>query len=119
MIEHTTNDLAKVRAVLIEMASLRKKVSYSRLAQLADLDFDHKMSNDRRLFGLLLGEVAREEYSRGRPLLTALVVRKDTREPGKGFLGLEGFPKTRDFWETELKRVYDFWGWSGVSKPTG
>ena len=32
-------------------------------------------------------------------------------QPGPGFLGLAGFPQTEEFWETELKRVHDFWAW--------
>ncbi len=34
-----------------------------------------------------------------------------TYEPGKGFLGLQGFPTTREFWQIELKRVWDYWEW--------
>lgn len=108
---YTTDDLIKVRAVLIEVASARDTISYSGLAERADVDFNHRMANDRRQLGLLLGDVSRQEYAQGRPLLTAVVVRKDTGEPGDGFLGLEGFPETREFWETELKRVHDFWEW--------
>jgi hypothetical protein len=28
--------------------------------------------------------------------------------PGAGFRGLEGFPESDEFYETELRRVHDF-----------
>ena len=61
--------------------------------------------------GRFLGEIARQEYARGRPLLAAIVVHKKDRTPGVGFFGLEGFPKSKQFWKAEKKRVYDFWAW--------
>ncbi len=72
------------------------------------LQWDHKNPNDRKLIGQLLGEVSRQEYSRGRPLLTAVVVMKGEDMPGAGFRGLEGFPESDEFYETELRRVHDF-----------
>jgi hypothetical protein len=104
-------DLIKVREVLVGVASAREKISYKNLALQANLNWNHKSANDRKDFGRLLADVSSAEYARGRPLLTAVVVRDDTGMPGKGFLGLEGFPKTQEFWETELKRVHDFWDW--------
>lgn len=111
MTDYTTDQLIHVRGILIEVASRGATISYSELAARAGLAFDHHLSNDRRVFGLLLGDVSTQEYGRGRPLLTAVVVRKGEGTPGAGFLGLEGFPKTEAFWRTELKRVHDFWAW--------
>ena len=109
--DYSTEDLIRVRAVLIEVASARGTIAYSTLAERSGVDFNHRRANDRRVFGLLLGDVSHQEYGRGRPLLTALVVRKGSGKPGPGFLGLEGFPETEEFWETELRRVHDFWEW--------
>ncbi len=108
---YTKSDLIKVREILVGVASHRATISYKDLAARAGLAWNHRSPNDRKDFGRLLGEVSHAEYAKGRPLLTAVVVRDDTGEPGKGFLGLEGFPKTREFWETEFKRVKDFWAW--------
>lgn len=112
MTDYDTDQLIRVRAILIEVASQEDgTISYSDLAKRAGLQFNHRLANDRRVFGLLLGDVSRQEYARGRPLLTAVVVRKGEGKPSPGFMGLEGFPETEEFWETELKRVHDFWVW--------
>jgi hypothetical protein len=108
---YAKNDLVRVRGILVEVASRRERITYTELANRAQLTWNHRSKADRAAFGRLLGEVSSAEYARGRPLLTAVVVRKDTREPGTGFLGLEDFPKTREFWLIELKRVQDFWAW--------
>jgi hypothetical protein len=61
-----------------------------------------------------LGHVVRHEVEHGRPLLTALVVTKDTGSPGPGFAGLArelGLTVTHDdeFAQQELERVVHFW----------
>lgn len=109
--DYDIDQLINVRSILIEVATRGDTIAYSDLATRAGLAFNHKLANDRRVFGLLLGDVSKQEYGRGRPLLTAVVVRKGEGKPGPGFLGLEGFPETEEFWETELKRVHDFWAW--------
>ena len=66
--------------------------------------------------GEILGEISEYEHLHGRPLLSAVVVGKDTRIPGKGFFTLarelgklqEGMDE-RSFWERELEEVYDTW----------
>ena len=108
---YTQDDLIRVRAALTEIATRRKTITYTDLANRVGLKWDHKNPNDRKLIGQLLGEVSRQEYSRGRPLLTAVVVRKGEDMPGPGFRGLEGFPESDEFYETELRRVHDFWEW--------
>jgi hypothetical protein len=111
-VNYTTDDLIKVREVLVGVASHKSKISYKELADRAGLNWNHRLTADRRDFGRLLGEVSKAEYAKGHPLITSVVVREDTGEPGKGFLGLEGFPTTREFWLIELKRVHDYWAWS-------
>ena len=51
-----------------------------------------------------------------RPLLSAVVVRKDTKMPGEGFWGLTYEAQSaktggdrRNFWESELNKVYGYW----------
>ncbi len=55
------------------------------------------------------------EHGEGRPLLTAVVVSKDRRRPGKGFFKMAkkmGRFKGNDreaFWREELQAVWDYW----------
>lgn len=108
---YTRDDVVHVRALLVEVATRGETITYTELAKRAGLTWDHKNSNDRKLIGQLLGEVSVQEYSRGRPLLTAVVVRKGEDLPGPGFWGLQDFPQTTEFCETEQRRVHDFWAW--------
>lgn len=108
---HSIDDLCRVRAILVEVATKQDTITYTALAQRAGLQWNHANPNDRKLIGELLGAVSSQEYDRGRPLLTAVVLRKGEDVPGPGFRGLEGFPESDEFVQTELKRVHDFWRW--------
>jgi hypothetical protein len=63
----------------------------------------------------VLDAINRAENAEGRPLLTAVVVIKETGMPGSGFfayareLGLHTGSDDRAFWESELQRVHDYW----------
>lgn len=76
----------------------------------------------------IVGACSKYEHRQGRPLISALVVNKDTYRPGKGFWGLEGIlPRLRkvvrieditpewldkdrdDFWVKELKKIDKEW----------
>jgi hypothetical protein len=82
----------------------------------------------RLKIGHIVGACSKYEYRHGRPLISALVVNKETNCPGKGFWGLEGIPprlrkvvrieditpewldKERDdFWVRELRRIDKEW----------
>ena len=89
---YTKKDVIHVRALLIEEATHGRTITYTDLAALAGLPWSHKNPQDRKLLGKLLGEISHQEYLRGRPMLTAIVVRKGQGMPGPGFWGFEGFP---------------------------
>ena len=115
MTGYSKSHLIRIRAILVEVATRRQTITYSALAKRARLKWNHKVSHDRLMIGALLGDISNEEYARGRPLLTAVVVQKKTGRPGLGFQGLvllKGFPSTPHFWDIELKRAHDFWAWS-------
>jgi uncharacterized protein YuzE len=85
--------------------------------------------------GWICGACSEYEHCEGRPLISALVVNKETSRPGKGFWGLPGiprhlrktsgigeitpFPLDRDaqrdaFWIEQLKQIDRVWKGSAV-----
>ena len=105
-----------VREKLVEIAQRQETISYSAVASIADL---HVRS--RTLFNIL-DDINRREHDAGRPLLTAVVVRKEEGTPGKGFftfatrLGHHRVGKNQGrsldrklYWIRERDRVYAEW----------
>ncbi len=99
-----------VRKKLIEVAEHKGTLSYSDVARIAGL---HVRS--RALFQIL-DDISTAEHAADRPLLTAVVVRKEDGMSGAGFFKLatrlghhrEGDDRTL-YWAWELKRVYAEW----------
>ncbi len=98
-----------VRPILIEVAKKRTVTTYSELMERLD-------GPGRAYIGEVVGEVSIIESREERPLLSAVVVRKDTKMPGEGFWGLTYETQSaksevdrRNFWESELNKVYDYW----------
>jgi hypothetical protein len=95
---------------------LTGRIAYSELC--TALDPEHRYWVPRRYKGIgqILAEVSSYEDAHGRPMLSALVVRKYSRRPGKGFaklarsLGKQIIPgQEMDFWRNEVERVITFW----------
>jgi hypothetical protein len=95
---------------LKEMARAKGMIYYSQIAPVAGVG--------QRNLGPILGEVCQSEVHQGRPMLGAVVVRKDSHMPGEGFfkgarkLGLfQGSTdkERREFWGQELKKVHGYW----------
>lgn len=113
-------DEAKKQAkkVLIEEArSKRGLISYTELvSKVSALRLD---PHDSRL-GQLLGEISTEENSKGRGLLTVLVVHKTgDQQPGQQFFQLakslgRNFSDQITFWIEERGKVCEYW----KSNPT-
>ena len=87
---------------------------YSAIAPLVGLDMS--VAADRATISGYLDQISRSEYLKGRPLLSAVVVRKDQSQPGKGFfdlvheLGLHDGDGNDRYWARELGRVHQHWG---------
>lgn len=87
---------------------------YSEVAPLAGLDLESEI--DRIRMAQILDEISRGEHSLGRPLLSAVVIRKDRNLPGEGFfnlareLGQYAGGDDLGYWVKELKRVHLHWG---------
>ena len=76
---------------------------------------DMSQPNDRYEIGALLDDINRIEHAEDRPLLSAVVVHKDTLIPGQGFftlardLGLFTGGDSDRFYIGELRRVHGYW----------
>lgn len=98
---------------LIATARVRTLVTYTDLANIADVDLSGEQAITQ--LGKILDEIAIEDVKSGRPLLAAVVVRAEDRVPSKGlfkFAKKHGLMKDKDeigFWSTELRRVYAAW----------
>lgn len=103
---------SEARLFMIERARRRGMVSYSELV--ANVFSIELQPHDPRLFHFL-GEIAKEEDTAGRGMLTAVVVHKTgDMEPGSGFYELAnrlGRDTTDEqkCWIAELHKVHAHW----------
>jgi hypothetical protein len=111
----------KARLVLIETAKRRTLITYDTLM--------HKLGHGpgRTFSGDVVRKVSELELAQGRPRLSAVVIRSDTRMVGGGFFGLPNTPDSmkrskweewsnpqlsseeQEYWHNELRKVYDYW----------
>lgn len=98
---------------LKEVAQASTVTYYSDIAPMAGLDMNSP--NDRYEIGTILDDINQREREFGRPMLSAVVVHKDTLIPGQGFFTLAralglfvGDDKDR-FYIEELRKVHDYW----------
>jgi len=97
--------------------------TYAGLAALVGLDVDGP-ENRRRLADILRA-VNTHEVSQGRPMLSAVVVLKGRKLPGRGFfdlareLGRYHGGDREAFWREELQRVHDCWRDTPSNDTTG
>jgi len=119
-----------VRAKLIEIARKRKTITYGELMRKFGIPRGHRKPGIG--IGSVVGQISEYEHSKGRPLLSVIVVRADSKtkkcpqgHPGGGFLGLDGVPlhlrrspgafsdpltiKEQEFIKEEQQRVWDYW----------
>ena len=98
---------------LIEVAQVREYVNYSDVAPMAGLNMESPA--DRNEMSDILDGISQAEHYAGRPLLSAVVIRRDKNKPGRGFfvlarrLGLYGGGDDLGYWLAELRRVHDHW----------
>ena len=102
-------DTKAVYEEIVKVAKNDKKgiTTYSEVASSARI-------GDWRI-GVILDGINKSEHRAGRPLLSAVVTRKDTGMPGAGFfklakaLGLYDGGDDLEYWSKELHRVYAYW----------
>jgi hypothetical protein len=105
---------------LKQLAGAKQPITYGQL--LREMDIDPRESwekNRHQELRDIIGKISSEEYEKGNPLLSALVVHEEDRLPGEGFFVglLEQIGKkpihNRDkqlaFWVKEVKAIYEKW----------
>ena len=104
-----TDQRVRVRDRLIEVVRNESLVTYGELEPIAEIPAVS-------IGPLVLDAISRDEASEGRPMLSAVVVNADTRNPGDGFyrlafeVGRAASPNPDvAFWAAELKALYEYW----------
>jgi hypothetical protein len=111
-----SREYALAYSALIAAAHSGAMVTYEGIARLTGLP--ERGSAMAKAVGRLVGEISEDEVLRRRPMLSALVVEKNTGLAGKGFFklasDLQQFvgtskSKTRDFLSKEKRKLYELW----------
>jgi len=100
---------------LKEVAREGDIIFYEGAGEIAGLDMDNP-DHRWKVLPEYLDEISTYEHQQRRPLLSAVVVRKDTICPGTGFFKMARAhgvccPQENelDFFALELKRVHEYW----------
>ena len=109
-------DTRAIRDELRRVVKAGKITWYSDVAPLANLDM--RLPKDRSSIAVMLDDISRSEHDGGRPLLSAVVIRRDTNIPGRGFFNLVkslGLPCDDGVqcWIRQLRRVHNHWQQTG------
>jgi hypothetical protein len=98
---------------LREVARDQDLTTYGEVAPYGGID--SRQPHFDAVIGRLLDDVNRAEIEEQRPMLSAVVINKDTSMPWAGFFNcareLRGYSGNDDlaFWAEEVKRVYAYW----------
>ncbi len=100
---------------LVQAARVREFVHYGELAKMLGIDMDNPHFGAQ--VGKVLGQISEDEVAAGRPMISAIVVSRDTMLPGHGFFTLGQQLRQTDpgeddmaFAIRQIRRVHDFWG---------
>ena len=111
----------KARLILIDVAKRQTLITYDTLM------YKLNYGPGRNICGDIVRKVTEIELAEGRPKLSAVVIRSDTRMVGGGFFGIEDTPNSirrskweewsnpmlsteeQEYWHIELQKVYDYW----------
>lgn len=105
-----------IRDRLLAVAGAKVTIGYKELTDWLGIDPQLRPWRAELLYHAL-DTINRNEHNAGRPLLSAVVIVRESGMPGDGFFRLakdltQFNPATsseRDFWEQELRRLYDYW----------
>ena len=105
--------MESIRDELVRVARDREITYYSDVGPLEGLDMGTEIGRIR--IAQTLGEISTAECAAGRPMLSSVVVLKETKYPGRGFfdlaqsLGLYDGTDELEYWVRELQRTQDYW----------
>lgn len=94
-------------------------ITYTDLNRNCSLNLDYNNIKDRNEIAKILGDISKDEFKKGHPLLSAVVVLKGSHPPTPAFgfftlweeLGLKNKGESREiFFAKELRRVFEYWG---------
>lgn len=88
---------------LKETARRKQLITYKELAAVVGLDWNKDYGRCRQIFSILRA-ICTSEVKQGQPMLSAVVVRQDTRMPGSGFFAL-----ARELGRYQSRADYSFW----------
>ena len=99
---------------LVQAARAGEFVHYSELAKMLNIDMDNPYFGAQ--VGKVLGQISEDEIAAGRPMISAIVVSKDTMLPGHGFFNLGQELHQIDPGEDEIgfavrqmRKVHEYW----------
>ena len=116
--------------ILVDNAKQGKLILSSELPVYNEIKGRFKEAIDRIIDLVVLG-CSEYEASKGRPMISSIVVNKETSEPNREFYGLSTVPynlcldtwerqevdppeivisKRREYWLTELQETLEYWG---------
>jgi len=108
-----TREYYRVYSLLIQAAHFRGTVQYMQVAKI--LHITQPGNYMGREVGQVLGEISRNEVTRGRPMLSSVVIGTNGI-PGEGFRNFavelgrwNGQGDWKTFWHSELEEVYRVW----------
>jgi len=119
--------VTKAYPVLVDAAKKDKLITYGEVGGKIGLYVGSDYFQLK--IGYIVGACSDYEDTKGRPLLSAIVVNETTRYPGQGFWGLSRIPSNirlniqysdiesgyvmsddmLAFWSAEVKRAFDWW----------
>ena len=117
IVEHKYHGTPKFRAVIARLLQIARDkeapILYGEVFKLMGLKAGNHAAAEA---GHLLGEISERCHLQGEPMLSALVVNKDTGIPGEGFYTLAKslgkleqnapLPRLKEFWQSELRSIY-------------
>ena len=109
-----------VYELLVQRARAGEFVHYGELAKMLGIDMDNPHFG--ALVGKVLDRINEDEAAARRPMISAIVVSKDTMLPGTGFFKLgqelrQTLPGEDEigFAVRQIKRVHEYWSREAVS----
>lgn len=106
----------EIRRELIKCAKKPCTITYARLADWVDVNYQFHYGPDEQRFHNMLGNVSTYEVENGRPMLSVIVVRAEDSRPGPGFFWLakeldKQKPGVEDeiFFINETRELFDYW----------